>query len=94
MPRTRRSVPPYSSPPPTLESAYQVESALFSTRVLDFAHAWFLPLHYEHGYAYPLIVWLHGHGDDERQLRRIMPLLSMRNYLAVAPRDARSRPAE
>jgi phospholipase/carboxylesterase len=77
------------SPPPTLESAYQVESALFSTRVLDFAHAWFLPLHYEPGYAYPLIVWLHGCGDDERQLRRIMPLLSMRNYMAVAPRGIR-----
>ena len=43
-------------------------------------------MHYEPGYAYPLIVWLHGPGSDERQLLRIMPLVSMRNYVAVAPR--------
>src|SRR5262249_16714493 len=49
-------------------------------------HAFFSPLHYERNYAYPLIVWLHGPNDDERQLRRIMPLVSMRNYVAVAPR--------
>lgn len=49
-------------------------------------HALFAPLHYEANYAYPLLVWLHGPGNDERQLRRIMPQLSMRNYVAVAPR--------
>ena len=37
-------------------------------------------------YAYPLIVWLHGANDDERQLKRIMPFVSLRNYAAVAPR--------
>jgi phospholipase/carboxylesterase len=86
MPRTRRSVPPYSCLPPALAGSFQVDSAAFSTQVLDFAHALFLPLHYAPGYAYPLIVWLHGRGDDERQLRRVMPLVSMRNYMAVAPR--------
>lgn len=54
--------------------------------MLDFPHAFFAPLHYEPGYTYPLIVWLHGCGSDERQLQRIMPLVSMRNYVAVAPR--------
>jgi len=49
-------------------------------------HSLFAPLHYERNYGYPLIVWLHGPGNDERQLRRIMPQLSMRNYVAVAPR--------
>lgn len=49
-------------------------------------HTIFAPMHYERNYAYPLLVWLHGHGGDERQLRRIMPLISMRNYVAVAPR--------
>ncbi len=44
----------------------------------------FGPLHYEANYAYPLIVWLHGPGDDEHQLRRIMPAISLRNYVAVA----------
>lgn len=45
----------------------------------------FGPLHYEPNYAYPLIVWLHGSGDSERQLRKVMPLVSLRNYVAVAP---------
>jgi phospholipase/carboxylesterase len=52
----------------------------------------FAPLHYESNYAYPLLAWLHGPGDDERQLKRIMPLLSMRNYVAVAPRGTRQSP--
>ena len=38
------------------------------------------------GYAYPLLVWLHGPDADEGQLLRIMPIVSMRNYVAVAPR--------
>ncbi len=46
----------------------------------------FAPLHYEANYAYPLLVWLHGTSDDESQLKRIMPLVSMRNYVAVAVR--------
>lgn len=48
----------------------------------------FAPMHYESGYAYPLIVWLHGEGSDERQLLRVMPQISLRNYAAVAPRGA------
>ena len=48
--------------------------------------ALFAPHHYEPNYAYPLLVWLHGPGDDERQLRRIMPHVSLRNYVAVGPR--------
>ena len=54
----------------------------------------FGPLHYEAGYAYPLIVWLHGWGDDETQLKRVMPLVSMQNFVAVAPRGTRPVPAE
>ena len=49
----------------------------------------FAPLHYERNYAYPLIVWLHGSGDDERQLQRVMPLVSMRNYVSISPRGPR-----
>ncbi|MCL2348313.1 MAG: hypothetical protein FWC50_08635 [Planctomycetaceae bacterium] len=49
-------------------------------------HTLFAPMHYEPGYAYPLIVWLHGNGTaGERQLMKIMPIISMRNYVAVAP---------
>lgn len=50
------------------------------------AHCVFTPLHYERNYAYPLIVWLHGAGDDERQVSRIMPHVSLRNFVAVGPR--------
>jgi phospholipase/carboxylesterase len=89
MPRTRRSVPPYSCPTPKFESPLQVDAASFSTGSLDFAHALFAPLHYAPGYGYPLIVWLHGCGSDERQLQRIMPLVSMQNYVAVAPQGIR-----
>jgi len=71
----------------------EVQSALFSSAGQDGPHVFFGPVHYESGYAYPLIVWLHGQGDDERQLLRIMPQVSMRNYVAVAPRGD-SLPAE
>ena len=49
-------------------------------------HILFSPMHYEPEYAYPLLIWLHGTGGDERQLMRIMPNISTRNYVAVAPR--------
>lgn len=66
--------------------ASDVQSALFS-RAGESSHcAWFAPMHYEPNYAYPLLVWLHGDHGDQRQLKRIMPLVSMRNYAAVAPR--------
>src|SRR5262249_32018297 len=42
--------------------------------------------HYERNYAYPLVVWLHGPDDDERQVIRVMPLVSTRNYAAVGTR--------
>lgn len=46
----------------------------------------FTPLAYEAGYAYPLIVWLHGEGADERSLPKVMQHVSVRNFVAVAPR--------
>ena len=66
---------------------FQLECArLESVEIRDLAHSIFFPLHYEPNYAYPLLVWLHGPGDNETQLKRIMPLVSMRNYVGVAPR--------
>ena len=74
-------------------------SAVFSPAHEDAPCALFAPLHYESNYAYPLLVWLHGPDDDENQLKRLMPLMSMRNYVGVAPRgtvtqrlSGRSRP--
>lgn len=46
----------------------------------------FTPLHYEAGYAYPLVVWLHGAGQDSSQVAKVVPHISPRNYVAVAPR--------
>lgn len=58
----------------------------------DWPLATFTPIHYEANYAYPLVVWLHGTASNEQELRQIMPLLSMRNYVAVAPRATWSDP--
>lgn len=66
-----------------------LEAARYSTDRGDLPAALFAPLHYEPNYAYPLLVWLHGPSDDESQLKRVMPLVSMRNYVAVAPRGPR-----
>ena len=44
------------------------------------------PLGYEKNYAYPLVIWLHGPNDDERQVVKIMQHVSMQNYVAIAPR--------
>jgi phospholipase/carboxylesterase len=51
-----------------------------------FAYHLLGPIHYEPNYAYPLVVWLHNAGDDEKQLFKVMPHVSLRNYVAVGPR--------
>lgn len=80
------------APPPTPKkssSTHNVQQSLLQTATHDGVHhAMFVPGHYEPNYAYPLLVWLHGDSDDERQLQRVMPLISMRNYVAVAPRGS------
>lgn len=55
-------------------------------RGLDVPYTTFAPIHYEERYAYPLIVWLHDSASNEQELKHVMPLVSMRNYVAVAPR--------
>lgn len=57
---------------------------------LENPYCLFTPQHYERNYAYPLVVWLHGPADDERQVTRVMPLVSLRNYVAVGPRGTRA----
>lgn len=94
MPRTERSVSAYSSQKPNVNDLFRIDSGSFSTGSLDFPHTLFAPLHYTSGYAYPLIVWLHGTGSDERQLLRIMPMVSMQNFVAVAPQGIRSPVAD
>src|SRR4051794_23350535 len=55
-------------------------------RGFDLPYSTFAPIHYEERYAYPLVVWLHDSDSNEQELRQVMPLISMRNYVAIAPR--------
>ncbi|GAA5510810.1 alpha/beta hydrolase [Novipirellula caenicola] len=48
--------------------------------------AFFLPLHYEPNYAYPLLIWLHSDGFNENQVTQVMPHISLRNYVGVGVR--------
>jgi phospholipase/carboxylesterase len=84
MDHIEQSIKPHRGP--SGDQRLNIESPLFSTSSHNTTCALFAPLHYEAGYAYPLLVWLHGRGPDEGQLMRIMPQVSIRNYVAVAPR--------
>jgi phospholipase/carboxylesterase len=56
-----------------------------------FGHrSFFLPLHYEPNYRYPLIVWLHSNGFNENQIDHVMPHVSVRNYVAAGVRGIRA----
>jgi len=48
----------------------------------------FLPQGYESNYAYPLIIWLHEDGGSEKDLKRIMRLISTRNYVGLCLRGS------
>lgn len=87
--RLRSSLPLKRAPRRERSTADTMSFARFSSTRDAAQTALFAPLHYEPNYGYPLLVWLHGPQDDEGQLKRIMPLVSMRNYVAVAPRAPR-----
>jgi phospholipase/carboxylesterase len=74
--------------PPSRNARANAESGVLSAGHGGAPYSLFTPMHYEPNYAYPLLVWLHGRGGDERQLKRIMPHVSLRNYAGVAPRGA------
>ena len=50
--------------------------------------ALYLPDHYERNYPYPLILWLHNSGGNERELHSLMPQISTRNYVGYSFRGA------
>lgn len=50
------------------------------------SHQFFIPLHYEKNYAYPLFIWLHGPGGCEQEIDQVMPHVSVRNYVGLALR--------
>src|SRR5437660_2333306 len=49
----------------------------------------FLPTGYEPNYPYPLLVFFHGHGGNEKQVLRLAPRLSRRNYICISLRGTR-----
>src|SRR5438552_19054779 len=61
-------------------------TAVYAAKRHDSPHCLLAPMHYERNYAYPLVVWLHAPGSDELEIKRIMPLISLRNYVALAVR--------
>ncbi|MEL6895943.1 MAG: hypothetical protein AAFP90_07565 [Planctomycetota bacterium] len=65
----------------------------FGTEVLDHESGrcidgceFFLPSRYTSGYAYPLLIWLHDDGGNERQVSQLMPHISTQNFVAVGVR--------
>lgn len=58
--------------------------------ISPFPSAYFVPLHYEPKYRYPLIIWLHSDGFNENQVNQVMSHVSTRNYLAAGIRGTRS----
>ena len=56
----RESLQP--APKTPVQPVFDLEGGLFSTSGQNTIHSLFAPLHYEQGYAYPLLVWLHGAG--------------------------------
>jgi phospholipase/carboxylesterase len=67
-------------------SSISVEAGVLRSTISNPHYAIFGPLHYEANYAYPVVIWLHGPDDNENQLKRVMPQISLRNYVALAPR--------
>lgn len=70
------------------------QSPLIGGSSQNVEHNIFVPLHYESNYSYPLMVWLHGPSDDQNQLKKIMPLVSMRNFVGIAPCGTRLEAGE
>src|SRR5438067_3477554 len=50
----------------------------------------FVPTGYEPNYPYPLLVYFHGHGGNERQVLNLAPEISRRNYVGIALRGPQS----
>jgi phospholipase/carboxylesterase len=84
----QRSFFPFPQKPIRIPT-FSLDAALTRGRTGESAYSLFVPLHYERHYAYPLLVWLHGSGSDEGQLPGVMRQISIRNYVAVAPRGNR-----
>jgi phospholipase/carboxylesterase len=76
-----------SSPEVILSSgSFAQESACAVAPRAGRARGVFVPENYEPNYAYPLIVWLHDAGRNERDIAEVLPRISTRNYIGLALR--------
>lgn len=71
------------------DAASGAASCLFDPPQFVFQHRLFVPEHFEARYEYPLVVWLHSDHSSEWELDVIMEAMSLRNYMAIAPRAPR-----
>lgn len=80
------------APPAASAAVARVKRPTFRPAAQGPSECLLAPLHYERNYAYPLVVWLHSEGGDEREVRTVMQHVSLRNYVAVGVRGpARQR---
>ena len=75
------------SPPARAATVARIERpVLRNAESLGPPHCLLAPEHYEPNYAYPLVVWLHSAGGDEREVQTVMEHASLRNYVALGVR--------
>ena len=62
-----------------------IEHAIYKPGTEKDSDSHFVPVHYESGYSYPLVVWLESSGQNGMySLLNSMPLVSARNYVGVS----------
>lgn len=67
------------------QSDTMIEHAIYTTPSDTTEVSQFVPVHYESGYAYPLVVWLESPRENNTySLLNSMPLVSARNYVGVS----------
>ena len=76
---------PEVDPNPSVFSPSELASAF--RRRAEGEFSLFVPMHYESSYAYPLIVWLHQDASNCSELQQLMPQVSVRNHVAIAPQS-------
>ncbi|WP_231741631.1 alpha/beta hydrolase [Stieleria varia] len=76
--------------PDSADADSDLDVGSFGWNAMPSCNSFFVPLHYEPKYKYPLVVWLHSDGYNENQVNQVLPHISARNYLAVGVRATRS----
>lgn len=70
----------------SLNEAEVHESAAVEPAVLPEPLSLFVPENYEANYPYPLLIWLHADGGNERDVQSIMPQVSTQNMFGMGLR--------